>query len=287
MSRSTIAYTTLEIKKKPPGREPPGFTVNRDNTVILDSVILNLLKQYRSETFLMNSGGYYKLTKYLSVEQGFYVNHKKIYRLCSQNNLLLFTKDRRLKRKKRRAIGYHEITAENQMWQFDLKYGYVHGENRYFFVLAFIDIFSKKVVGYYVGKACKAGDLVTTLNLALRREGITKEHNLKIRSDNGPQMSSNEFYFYLKRLEQKLDHEFIPLRTPDRNAFIESFFSILEIELLQHCYFETFKDAYQAVVEFIEFYNTRRLHGSLGYLSPKAYIEGINSGQIDAVSLKA
>jgi hypothetical protein len=91
-----------------------------------------MLKQYRSETFFMNAGGYYKLTKYLAVEKQIYVNHKKIYRICSQNNLLLFTKERRLKRKKRRTVGYHEITNSNQLWQFDLKYGYIHGEGRYF-----------------------------------------------------------------------------------------------------------------------------------------------------------
>lgn len=255
--------------------------------MIPDSVIVNALKHYRSETFLMNSGGYYKLTKYLSVEQGFYVNHKKVYRLCRENNLLLFTKERSKSRKKRRAIGYHEINGANQLWQFDLKYGYVHGEGRYFFVLAFIDVCTKKVTGYYTGKSCKAGDLVTTLSLALKSEGITRDHGLRIRSDNGPQMSSNEFYFYLRRLEQKLDHEFIPPRTPDRNAYIESFFSILENELLAHCYFEKFKDAYQAVSEFIEFYNTRRLHGSIGFRSPNAYLEGLLKGEINAVSLKA
>lgn len=271
----------------PPGRKPPGYSVNRDKSIILDSVILGMLKQYRSETFFMNAGGYYKLTKYLAVEKQIYVNHKKIYRICSQNNLLLFTKERRLKRKKRRTVGYHEITNSNQLWQFDLKYGYIHGEGRYFFVLAFIDVFSKKVTGYYTGKTCKTGDLIMTLSLALKAEGITNENGLRIRSDNGPQMSSNEFYFYLKRLEYKLEHEFIPPRTRDRNAFIESFFSILENELLQHCYFENFAEAYDAVCQFIEFYNTRRIHGSIGFVSPKMYIEGMKSGHIDAVFLKA
>ncbi len=54
-----------------------------------------------------------------------------------------------------------------------------------------------------------------------------------IRSDNGPQMSSNRFYFYLKNLEKKLTHEFIPPRSPDRNAYIEAFNSILETEVLK------------------------------------------------------
>jgi putative transposase len=232
-------------------------------------------------------GGYIKLTHYLAIERGFYVNHKKIYRLCDENGLLLYKVGKRCKTPKRRAIGYTDITRQNQLWQFDLKYGYVHGMGRHFFVLAFIDVFTKKVTGYYVGLSCKTGDLIFTLNQALKAEGITVEHGLKIRSDNGPQMSSNQFYFYLKKLEQKLSHEFIPPRTPDRNAYIEAFFSILEKEFLTNRYFETFADAYKAVTEFITFYNTRRIHGSLGMRSPMAYINGLSLGQINAVSLKA
>ena len=98
--------------------------------------------------------------------------------------------------------------------------------------------------------------------------------------DNGPQMSSNKFYFYLKRLEQKLAHEFIPVQTPNRNAYIESFFSILENELLKDRYFKTYGEAYEKVVWFIKFYNERRIHGSIGNISPKKFIEKFNSGEI-------
>ena len=103
---------------------------------------------------------------------------------------------------------------------------------------------------------------------------------LTIRSDNGPQMSSNRFHFYLKRLEQKLSHEFIPPRSPNRNAYIEAFNSILEIEVLQVRYFENFKEVYQAILEFIEFYNNRRLHGAIGYRSPLMFINSFKNGEI-------
>lgn len=235
----------------------------------------------------MSGGGYIKLKHYLAIEHGYYVNHKKIYRMCDENSLLLFKVGKRCKQPKRRVVGYTEVTRPNQLWQFDLKYGYVHGETRYFFVLAFIDVFSKKVTGFYVGLSCRSGDLIFTLSQALKKEGITASDGLKLRSDNGPQMSSNQFHFYLKKIEQKLSHEFIPPRTPDRNAYIESFFSILEKELLEYRYFESFSDAYAAVSEFIEFYNNRRIHGSIGFKSPISFINALKSGKIDAVSLKA
>jgi putative transposase len=96
------------------------------------------------------------------------------------------------------------------------------------------------VIEFYIGKSVKTGDLIATLNQALLREGITPEHKLMIRSDNGPQMSSNRFHFYLKRLEQKLAHEFIPPRTPNRNAYVEAFFSIIENEFIVPRYLRSF-----------------------------------------------
>ena len=239
------------------------------------------LKEYRAAIEFANGGGARKLSKYLAIEQSLYINHKKIYRLCDENNLLLFRQaDKKKKKFKKNRCEYSEVTSPNQLWQFDLKYIWIHGENRWCFFLGFIDVVSKKITGWYVGKSCKAGDLVFTLNQAIKNENITSDHPLVIRSDNGPQMSSNRFYFYLKNLESKLSHEFIPPRSPDRNAYIEAFNSILETEVLQVRYFRDFEEAYRAMVDFIEFYNTRRLHGSIGDRSPKMFIEGFNNGTI-------
>ncbi|MBX7232690.1 MAG: integrase core domain-containing protein [Bdellovibrionales bacterium] len=72
----------------------------------------------------------------------------------------------------------------------------------------------------------------------------------------------------------------MPTRSPDRNASIEAFNSILETELTTVKYFKNFEEVYASVFRFIEFYNNRRLHGSLGNLSPKMFIEGLNNGTI-------
>jgi putative transposase len=281
VSRSCIYYQRKHILVERPGRPCPGFTINRDGRVIYDSEIVSILKEYRDSPFFLNAGGSRKLSKYISIEKAIYINHKKIYRLCEENNLLLFKQSEIKKRKiKKSRCEYFEVNGPNQLWQFDLKYIWIHGESRWCFLLAFIDVYSKKVTGYYLGKSCKAGDLIFTLDQALRSEGIAKDHSLIIRSDNGPQMSSNRFHFYLKRLEQKLTHEFIPPRTPNRNAFIEAFNSILEIEVLQVRYFRNFREVYETIVEFIEFYNTRRLHGSIKNLSPKMFIDKLKTREI-------
>ena len=182
---------------KPPGRPPPGFTVNRDGTIVRDEVIVSHLRDYRSSIEFANGGGARKLSHYLAIEQRIYINHKKIYRLCDENNLLLFRQqDKKKKKFKKSRCEYQQVSQPNQLWQFDLKYIWIHGENRWCFFLGFIDVVSKKITGWYLGKTCKAGDLVFTLNQAIKNENISSGQSLVIRSDNGPQMSSNRFYFY-------------------------------------------------------------------------------------------
>ena len=288
LSRSCYYYQRFCSSTCSPGRPVPGYTVNRDGAIILDQTLVQVLKEYRESVFFLNAGGSKKLSKYIAIEKHIYVNHKKIYRLCDENNFLLFKQDHSQNRKRRKTrCEYMEVSRPNELWQFDLKYIWIHGEQRWCFLLAFIDVFSKKVVGYYIGKSCKSGDLIFTLNQAIQSEKLTHDNKLVIRSDNGPQMSSNRFHFYLKKLEQKLSHEFIPPRSPDRNAYIEAFNSIIEIELLQVRYFKTFKDAYEAVSEFIYFYNHRRLHGSIGNQSPNMFLEAWHAGNIAPYSISA
>jgi putative transposase len=132
-----------------PGRPPPGFTVNRTGEVIEDKFIVEVLKEYRTSIEFTNGGGARKLTHYLAIEKQLYVNHKKIYRLCDVNNLLLFRHGEKNKKVfKKTRCEYAEVKGPNQLWQFDLKYIWIHGENRWCFFLGFIDVVSKKITGW-------------------------------------------------------------------------------------------------------------------------------------------
>jgi putative transposase len=193
----------------PKGRPVPGYDFNRDGTQIPDPVITRLLENYRSRPEFQNGGGVFKLMHYLRRDHGFYVNHKKIYRICLENRLLLKQRGRGGKRKVGFISQNRRVDGPNQLWEFDIKYGYVQGESRFFFVLAFVDGFNRKCVGRHVGLSYKKGDLCFALKEALEREGIGAEHELVIRSNNGSQMRSKQFHEYLETLERNLEHEFI------------------------------------------------------------------------------
>lgn len=270
------------------GRPVPGFTMNRDGSLVPDSVILGFLKRYRARPEFRNAGGVDKLCHYLRRDHKVYINRKKIYRICWENGLLLEKRSGTSQKKFKRISKNHVVTAPNQLWEFDIKYGYVHGESRFFFILAFVDVFSRKCVGVHVGLTCRQGDLCFVLSQSLVQEGINSKQELIIRSDNGPQMRSNEFYLYLKKLEISLSHEFIPLRTPNKNAHVESFFSIVELEFIQTRYFQTFADAYAQTHEWVNYYNKERIHGATGMRTPAEVVEMWKSGrtlEIEAVSL--
>ena len=164
------------------------------------------------------------------------------------------------------------------LWQFDIKTGYVHGENRHFYFLAIIDVFNKEIKNYHIGYNCKSADLKFAVEQAIKIHNPNIEE-LTLRSDNGPQMTSNQFYEYVKSIE--LDHEFIPVRTPNKNAFIESFFSIYETQFLQVRYFSNFKEVYEQTDEYVKFYNETRIHSSLGYRSPKEFTELFYKNEVD------
>ncbi len=136
------------------------------------------------------------------------------------------------------------------------------------------------IVNYYVGLRCTGKDLVFTLNNAIKEYKVFNKDQLVIRSDNGSQMTSTVFIENANKFgEDELLHELIPPATPNKNAHVEAFNSILEIEFLQPRYFKTYGQAYLETTGFMEFYNTSRLHGSLKNRTPMEVFESFKKGE--------
>ena len=89
-------------------------------------------------------------------------------------------------------------------------------------------------------------------------------------SDRGCQYTSKEFKELTQRHGIRLSMS-VKGRCYD-NAVAESFFHTLKTENTDHCTFRTREEGYNSIFEYIEvFYNRKRLHSTLGYLSPEAY----------------
>lgn len=223
-------------------------------------------KKRQGESFFDTSGGYRVLAQYANEDLYLKVhpiNHKRMYSICRENHLLLHKKQKR-KREGLRAYENRIITGPYQLWQFDIKYGRIlllGGRVQFFFLCAFIDVFTRDIVAYHIGLRCLAEDILRTLKIGLIEHKIIKDHNLVIRSDNGPQMTSRKLSEGIKSLP--VVHEFIPPRCPNKNAYIESFFSLVSANVTGPRTFLDFRSAHETMVEFIEFYRKKKIHGAL------------------------
>ncbi|MFX3628890.1 MAG: transposase, partial [Ectobacillus sp.] len=123
-----------------------------------------------------------------------------------------------------------------------------------------IDVYDRSIVAYHIGTSCTAKDAVHTVQHALwKRCQFEEEQKPVIRTDNGPQFVSHAFEEACQTFG--IEHERIPPRTPNMNAHIEAFHSILEEECMRRHVFDSYREAYKAVSMFISVYNERRLGG--------------------------
>ena len=90
------------------------------------------------------------------------------------------------------------------------------------------------------------------------------------RQDNGSQFIAEKVQSYFKGRNVK--QEFCKPATPEQNAHIESYHSILEKVICQRYEFENLLEAQNTFNRFVEFYNFERIHSGIGYQSPNEYL---------------
>lgn len=223
--------------------------------------------------------GYYKLHIMLERKHNLVISPKKVYRLCGELGILKPQRQRKVKHPRRIARN-RDITGSNQLWEVDIKYGYIVGEDRFFYILSYLDIFDRNIIDYHIGLNCTGHDSAFTLKNALKRRNIDpKESNLVVRSDNGPQFISHAFEEAC--IELGVEHERIPPKTPNMNAHIEAFHRILEDDCLSINEFESYTGAYMSIVDFMDFYCNIRIHSSIGYIPPVEYYQGVLEDNIE------
>ena len=250
----------------------------------------NVISNEQIEEWLMelvsgeeHSYGYVLLTECLRIQHDLVINEKKVYRLCKQLGILHPQRRKKIHYPRRLARN-HTIDGSNQLWQLDIKYGYVAGYEQFFFLADIIDVFDRTIVGYHVGSSCNAHHVCAVVQEALRSRISPGQAKPIIRTDNGPQFVSKAFGELCEA--ENMTHERIPPKTPNMNAYIESFHATLERDLLTKETFNTFEDAFEAIHNYMDFYNNRRMHRSLGKRSPAAFMGLVSTGTIDVEKFK-
>jgi len=258
------------------GRPIPAYSFTRDGKKVSDEQI----KEWLCE-LVCGDGfpyGYRKLTVSLREEYGLVINHKKVYRLCKELDVL--RPQRRVHQRHPRRLAKRDIVSgPNELWEMDVKYGYIHGTGQFFFQLSLIDVFDRCVIDYHLGLSCTAADASKVLKNSLQKRGISEGMVLpKLRTDNGPQFVARQFQQLCHQMG--VIHERAPVKTPNMIAHIESFHSILAEECYSRHEFQSFMEVYAVVTEYMDYYNKRRRHGSLRYMAPEEFHKAFTSNTV-------
>jgi len=154
----------------------------------------------------------------------------------------------------------------DRLWVSDIKYV---GTGQGFLFLAVVqDVFSRRIVGWSMRDDLRAELVLDALGMAVAQRKAAP--GLVAHSDHGSQYTSLAYGTYAKT--SGIDLSMGSIGDPWDNAVAETFFASLEKELLRRERFATREAARMRLFWYIEcFYNTRRRHSGLGYLSPAQY----------------
>lgn len=228
----------------------------------------------------LNKEGYQRMTGVLQL-LGYYINHKKVYRLMKSNQLLCASKTRETKK----YVKYRILCPEGplRLLEVDIKYVWIDGEQRHGYILTIIDVFTRVVLYWKVDwqmkqKAVEQAWAHVIENHLEPHQMYGWELNIEVRSDNGPQFSAKKLKTFLE--ENHLMQTFTHPYTPQENGHIESFHSILG-DYLDDKYFQSLDDVDSKLTIFYDHYNNNRVHGSTLNLPPKLFWEQWDLGNID------
>jgi putative transposase len=161
-----------------------------------------------------------------------------------------------------------EADEPNRKWAADITY--IPTAEGWLYLACVMDLYSRRIVGWSMSERIDSELTCAALNMAIRsrRPGNGLIHH----SDRGVQYASLAYQQILARC--RMECSMSGKGDCWDNACMESFFGSLKTEWVNHMKYMTREDARKDVFKYIEaFYNARRRHASLGYVSPATYEE--------------
>lgn len=257
LSRSVYYYKPTCGK---PGIKASTHTMRNDGCKVENKMVVEDIRTILSNEFICYG---YETVSVVLKNKGYIINKKKVYRLMNENNLLL---GKVIKTSgKRDFVKHRKITAAYPM-EFlclDIKFVWVPKESRHYYLLTILDIYSRRAIEWIFQRNIRKIDVINLfrkINLKYGIKGVT------IRNDNGSQFIANDVKAFLRAAEAK--QEFTHIATPEENAYIEAFHSILQREVIERFEFTDAYDTKLTIDAYMEHYNDVRLHGAIGRITP-------------------
>ena len=243
--------------------EPPPVEPEMEVRDMIQQIALQHRRRY----------GYRRIAAELR-RRGLCVNHKRVARIMREDNLLavqprqfvVTTKSDPKLEVYLNLAGRMKLTGMDQLWVADITY--IRLKTEFVYLAVILDRFSRKVVGWSLGRSLGSG----LARAALEKAIATRQPSpgLVHHSDRGVQYASAEYAALLQQ------HGIIPSMSrpanPYDNASCESFLRTLKREEIHANQYNDLEHLRSHIEEFIEhYYNRQRLHSALGYCSPDEF----------------
>ena len=216
--------------------------------------------------------GHIKITKWLQRTHKLLINKKKVYRLMSKYGLLSSKPVLSLISKQWIKELVPNPTQPLTHLEFDIKYIHIHGSRRNAMMLTVLDVKSRFIIGWLPQWSIKKEDVVALFHdIEITMPSVSK---ITVPSDNGSQFVSHLVREHFEA--HAIVHEFTRPATPEQNAHIESYHSIVESVICRQYTFTDLRHANDMLTRWVFFYNHDRIHSSIGYTSPAAYLTNNN-----------
>lgn len=176
-------------------------------------------------------------------------------------------KKEKLKERRKQNILKQNFHADkpNEIWSGDVTaFRY---NNKWYYVCVVLDIFSRKIIAHGISR----NNSTHLIKLTMKRAVVSRQcsNGIIFHSDNGANYMSYAFEEYLQ--QNGITHSYSRARNSKDNAVTETFFSSLKLEKLYRITLKSEKEFYNAIADYIKFYNSERPHSTLKYMTPDEF----------------
>jgi putative transposase len=220
--------------------------------------------------------GYRKMKRELAT-QGLHLSEYRVRKIMRENGYLPVVVEKYRPAHNGKSDGKYfedklkqvfETSEPNKVWVGDITY--IKTVIGYVYLAIIIDLFNREVVGYSISKNINTELVCAALGNAIARTGLKRLCGLIFHSDRGTQYSSKLFQSMLEK--NGIIGSMSRPSCPYDNACSESFFSLAKRERIYRKEYIGLDDVKRDMFQYIElFYNRKRIHSKLGYMSPVEY----------------
>jgi putative transposase len=220
--------------------------------------------------------------------RGLVVNRKRVLRMMQDDNLLAIRKRKFITTTDSghpfevflNLAKRMELTAPNQLWIADITY--IRLQTEFVYLAVVLDAFSRRVIGWALNRSLRSTVAVEALQQAI--DTRQPRPGLVHHSDRGVQYASEDYTELLRK--QGATCSMSRAGNPYDNARCESFLKTLKQEEIYCHQYRDIEDLRIHSRAFIdEYYNRRRLHSALGYVSPEAFEQAANENVSPAAKI--